>query len=143
MRALIDTCVVIDLLQKRTDFFDDAHSVFVCAANRMFDGFITAKSVSDIYYITHRYFHDDQKSRDALKKLFHLVSVLDTKGIDCISAIDSQTTDYEDAIMIETGKRENIDCIITRNEKDYMQSPVAVYSPSRFLKECLQIEENL
>lgn len=68
MKVLIDTCVVIDLLQKREPFFDDAHMTFLAAANHQFEGAISAKSVTDIYYLMHRFLHDDSKSRKALER---------------------------------------------------------------------------
>ena len=36
--------------------------------------------------------------------------------------------------MIETAIRSKVDCIITRNTKDYMKSPVPVYTPDDFMK---------
>lgn len=49
MNALIDTCVVMDFLQKREPFCDDAISLFKAAATEQFNGYITAKSATDIY----------------------------------------------------------------------------------------------
>ena len=42
--------------------------------------------------------------------------------------------------MVETAVRSQMDCIVTRNEKDYMKSSVKIYGPSDFLK--LLEEEN-
>ena len=51
MRAIIDTCVVVDALQSRQPFCEPAQNIFLSAANEKFAGCITAKSVSDIYYL--------------------------------------------------------------------------------------------
>lgn len=59
MRALIDTCVIIDALQSRAEFAENAQQFFLLAANQNFMGYLSAKSVTDIYYIMHRFFHDD------------------------------------------------------------------------------------
>lgn len=53
--------------------------------------------------------------------------------MDCRRAISSDLTDYEDAMMSETALRCGMDCIVTRNLKDYEKSSVRVYSPSAFL----------
>lgn len=42
--------------------------------------------------------------------------------------------------MVETAIRSEMDCIVTRNVKDYAKSSVKVYEPSAFLK--LLEEEN-
>ena len=39
MRAVIDTCVIVDALQSREPFCKDAQSIFLLCANRQFEGF--------------------------------------------------------------------------------------------------------
>lgn len=102
MRALIDTCVVIDALQERKPFSEEAKELILLVANQALDGFLTAKSLADIHYIMRRSTHDEQVTRKMLSDLFELFEVLDTRGIDCRMAIASGTSDFEDAIMIET-----------------------------------------
>lgn len=135
MRALVDTCVIVDALQNREPFAADAQTIMLASANKQFEGFITAKSVTDIYYLTHRLTHSDKDTRNILNRLFILFDVLDTAGMDCRRAIASETADYEDAVMIETALRSGMECIVTRNTKDYTTSPLPVFAPSDFLKE--------
>lgn len=134
MKALIDTCIIIDALQAREPFCKSAQNLFLAVANNLFIGYITAKSTTDIYYLMHRYTHDDKTSREMLNKLFSLFGVLDTNGLDCQKAIFSPVADYEDAVMIETATHNEMDCIVTRNLKDYEKSPIPIYSPEDFLK---------
>lgn len=61
MKVLIDTCVIIDALQNRAGFAENAQSIFLGVANRSFTGCISAKSVTDIYYLTHKQTHSDAK----------------------------------------------------------------------------------
>lgn len=140
MRALIDTCIVIDALQAREPFSTDAQNIFLAVANKRYVGFLTAKSATDIYYLTHRHIHCEHETRQILHTLFSLFELLDTTGMDCRQALSSELTDYEDAIMVESALRGGIDCIVTRNLKDYPKSPIQVYSPSGFLA---QIEEDV
>lgn len=134
MRALLDTCVLLDAMQDREPFSRPAQEIFLCAANDRFRGCITAKAATDIYYLMHRYTHDDKASRGALSKLFMLFEVLDTAGMDCRRAIASDVTDYEDAVMVETALRTEADCIVTRNIRDYAKSAVPVLAPEQFLQ---------
>ena len=133
MRALLDTCVIIDAMQNRESFCKDAQELFLAAANNLFVGCITAKASTDIYYLMHRHTHSDKTSRDVLNKLFTLFEVADTAGIDCRRAIPSPVSDFEDAVMIETAARTEVDCIVTRNEQDFVKSTVPVLSPKDFL----------
>lgn len=134
MKALIDTCIVMDFLQCREPFADDAKAIFRAAACEQFTGYITAKSATDIYYLTHRCTHSDQESRNKLNSLLSIVGMLDTSSMDIFQALSSNISDFEDAVMIETASRSHIDCIITRNQKDFHKSTITVFSPSDFLK---------
>lgn len=141
MKALIDTCILVDALQNREPFCIDAQKIFLAVANRQFDGCFTAKASADIYYLSHRITHSDAESRQILSKLFMLYDLLDTTAMDCRHAITSELTDYEDAIMVETALRAGCDCIVTRNLKDYKNAPISVYSPSDFLQHISPTEE--
>ncbi|MBO4367017.1 MAG: PIN domain-containing protein [Clostridia bacterium] len=134
MKALIDTCIIVDALQSREPFVMDAQKIFLLAANDRFDGCITAKSTTDVYYLAHRFTHDDKSSRAVLSKLFTLFKVVDTAGLDCRRAVPSEISDYEDSVMVETALRVEADCIVTRNTCDYSKSSVAVLSPGEFVR---------
>lgn len=133
MIVLLDTCVIIDALQDRKPFSENANNIFLACAEEKFLGCITAKAVTDIYYLCHRSTHSDKATREILGKLFKLFQVADSMGIDCKKALLSDTGDYEDAVMIETAARINADYIVTRNMKDYGKSSVKVVSPDILL----------
>lgn len=141
MRVLIDTCVIIDALQSRAPFAEAAQRIFLYSANKQFEGYITAKAATDIYYLTHRLTHNDEETRKILSKLYILFHLLDTTSLDCRKAISSEIGDYEDAIMVETAIRSEMDCIVTRNVKDYSKSSVMVYEPTAFLN-LLEVEND-
>ena len=48
--------------------------------------------------------------------------------------MSSEIGDYEDAIMVETAIRSEMDCIVTRNVKDYVKSSIKVCEPSALIK---------
>lgn len=134
MRVLVDTCVVVDVLQNREPFAADAQAIFLAAANQQIQAYITAKSVTDIYYLTHRLTHSDHETRDILAKLLCLFDLLDTAAIDCRQALASEMSDYEDAVMAATAVRTEMDCIVTRNGKDYTNAKVTVYTPHELIQ---------
>lgn len=133
MRALLDTCVVMDFLQNREPFSIPARSILRAAAADWFTGCITAKSATDIYYLTHRCTHSDKEARVKLNQLLTILGLLDTCADDIFHALSSPVSDFEDAVMIETATRAQVDCIVTRNTKDYSRSNVPVYTPDEFL----------
>ena len=133
MKVLFDTCVAVDVLQRREPFWKDSYAAFLAVANRQADGFLTAKSMTDIYYLTHRKTHDKKETHRVLSTLLTVFGLLDTMASDCRNALFTYTGDFEDAVMIETAVRSQMDCIVTRNVRDYRISPLPIYTPAEFL----------
>ena len=134
MKVLIDTCVAIDFLQKREPFSESAFEIFKASSVGEISGYITAKSATDIYYLMHRFTHSDKVSRTRLNLLLELVGLLDTAANDIFHALSSDVGDFEDAVMVETAISNRMDCIITRNIRDYAKSAIPVCTPDEFLK---------
>ena len=133
MRAVIDTCVILDYLQNREPYFNDALNIAIGRAKREYEAYITASSVTDLYYIIYRHTRDAGKTRETINSLIMLFGLADTYAEDCINALHNGMTDYEDAVMSETAYRIKADYIITRNEKDYSKSKVPAIDPAGFL----------
>ena len=134
MNVLLDTCIIMDFLQNREPFSQNAKKIMQAAAMELCTGVITAKSATDIYYLTHRCTHSDKEARKKLSQLLSIVNMLDSMAVDVYDAIPSEVSDFEDAVMIETAKRSKMDCIVTRNQKDYTKSSVTVYAPEKFIE---------
>lgn len=133
MNALLDTCVIIDVLQERDSFFEDSLAVLNAVADNKFCGYISAKSITDIYYLTRKYIHNESETRKVIQKLLELFDLADTAGNDCKSALLSEMTDYEDAVLVQTALRCDCDCIITRNIKDFDKAAIRIFTPKEFL----------
>ena len=133
MKVLIDTCIIIDALQTRGDFFDDAQNVLIAAANGEYKGIIASKAILDIYYIIHRYTKDDYTTRNYISKILALFEVCDTTSKCIEDALVSKMHDYEDAVMSATASDVGADYIVTRNIKDYKCSAVKAIKPQDLL----------
>ena len=144
MRVLLDTNVIVDVLQNREPWCREGQELFHGAARHLYRGYITAKEATDIHYLTRKIFrgqeHSDRMARELLKNLFSLFEVLDTCASDCKTAVFSETPDYEDAVMIQTAVRSGLDGIITRNTGDFAFSPVPVLLPGEFLQKLRELE---
>ena len=133
MKVVFDTCIVIDVLQRREPFCADAMKLVNAVSDQTITGILTAKSITDIYYLMRKNLHSEEAARELLGKLFILFEVEDTYSVDCHGAIASPVIDYEDAVMVQTAKRVGADCIVTRNRKDYAKSDVPFLSPQELL----------
>ena len=137
MKVLIDTNVIVDVLQSREPWCMQGQAIFMAVANRKIAGCITAKEAADIHFFSGKQFvgqeNVDEKARNVLAKLFALFEVLDSLAEDCQNALGIRNGDFEDAMMMETASRSGVDCIITRNGTHFSGGSVPVYSPDEFI----------
>ena len=131
MKALIDTCVILDVLEKREPFFTDSKKVLIYVAEGKIEGYITACILKDIYYLVHRYNHDKKIARDAVNTVINLFNILDVTKDDIVNALAKDSGDFEDATIVESALRNGIDIIITRNTSDYLYSSIKAIEPSQ------------
>lgn len=134
MNVLIDTNIVLDALLSRSPFNIFAERLFIMIAEDKISAFITASSVTDIYYLLNKHLHDKQKAKQALFNLFSLFEILDVTQNDCEKALTLSMEDYEDALIAACAKRRRIELIITRNTTDFKNSPVNAITPDDFFK---------
>lgn len=133
MKVLIDTNIVLDVLLRRADFFDASYNVLKLSTLDKTAIFVTANAITDIYYILRRANKDTEKSKEAIIQLLELVSIADVIASDIMNALPSKVTDFEDALAGVIAKRIKADYIITRNTKDFNNSPVPAIDPKDFL----------
>ena len=69
-----------------------------------------------------------------MQALFELFECIDANGSDGKKALANGMRDFEDAIIAESCSRNGIDLIITRNLKDFKQSPIPAMSPDEFVR---------
>ena len=81
------------------------------------------------------YWLSDKATRDVLTKLCALFGLLDTTALDIRKAISAEISDFEDAVMVETAVHSGVDCIVTRNTKDYAKAQIAVCTPEEFIQQ--------
>ncbi|MDE6388373.1 MAG: PIN domain-containing protein [Lachnospiraceae bacterium] len=134
MKILVDTNVIIDALTSREPFREDAEQIFMQAANRIEDMYITASSATDIYYLVRKYLHSTEQAKSVMSKLYDLFHILDVTASDCKEALLTEMSDYEDAVISCCATHNHIDYIVTRNIKDYEKSRVQAILPDQLLK---------
>lgn len=133
MNVLIDTNVILDVLGKREPFVKDSTAVLMLAAKGNLSASITANTVTDIYYLTKKHLQNHEAVKNALLSLIDILKVVDVTKVDCIKAFDLPMNDFEDALLAHCAKRVKADYIITRNVKDFTNSPVSTITPKDFL----------
>ncbi len=118
MRVLLDTNIIVDDALEREPFWQTSEQVLVLIEQRQVEGFISASTFSDLYYIIRK-----ARGRDwTIAYLRQLVLFCQIANVDSASinmALSSNFKDFEDAIQYSTAVNNNFDAIITRNPRDY------------------------
>ncbi|MDR2542401.1 MAG: PIN domain-containing protein [Treponema sp.] len=134
MKILIDTNVIIDILEKRELFFDDSYMTVQLGLEGKIETFMSASAITDVYYILYRSLHNKEKAKEKIFALTNLVNICNTTNDDITNALVLFINDFEDAVTASIAKREKANYIITRNERDFINSPVPAINPSHFLQ---------
>ncbi len=133
MKLLIDTNVILDVLCNRSEFVEDASKIFKLCEIKKIDGYISALSVPNIVYIMRKEL-DSAKIREILEKFSLIFKITDLKAEDIKKAANLDFKDFEDALQSICAKRIKANYIVTRNIKDYSNSPITAIKPSELLE---------
>jgi predicted nucleic acid-binding protein len=132
-KLLVDTNIVIDLLSKREEFFQEAQELFTLADNNEVVLFVSALTFANTHYLLSKYQKLDEARKTLIKfKVLVNVAALDDKIVEL--ALVSDFKDFEDAIQYHTALENEVDIIITRNKKDFKNSKLPVMTAKEYLK---------
>ncbi len=133
MKIAIDNNIILDVFQNRKPFVEFSSRILRLIETKQIKGFITANSITDIYYILKRFLKDTEKVYKAIEVLLKLVEIIDVTANDVKEAFQPQVIDFEDELMSVCANRAKMDYIITRNTKDFINSPVPAITPDDFI----------
>lgn len=134
MILLIDTNVILDILQKREPFFEDSYRAIRKAIEAEAECLLSTSAATDIFYILRKSFQSASLDRERMEELSQLVLYADVLGTDIHTALTGTLPDFEDAVADAVAQRNGADYILTRNVKDFAGSAVPAITPTDFLK---------
>ncbi len=134
-KILVDSNVVVDLLQLRDPFLDDALAIFEAAIRDAVLLVVTVKQVSDIHYLMSSSLHSKEEASQLLRKLLKIVVVVDAAASDVDVSLARGYADFEDGLLMAAAERLKLDAIVTRDATGFRDSPVPVLSPAEFVQQ--------
>jgi predicted nucleic acid-binding protein len=135
IKALIDTNIILDIALERHRFYQDAADIFRKIYEQKLQGYISASSVTDIYYCL-RKTNGKVQTVTFLRKLLKVIDIADVDKSVILNALYLDWNDFEDAVQSQTAIKNELDVLITRNTKDYHKTgKIKVFTPSDFLKQ--------
>jgi len=131
-RVFVDTDIIYDLLAKRDPFYLAAAQLFTLADEGKVQIYISALSLANLHYLISKQ-RTEEEAKEILRKFKVLVHVapLNDKIIDL--ALNSEFSDFEDAIQYYSALQNEIEVLLTRNLKDYKKADITVLTAQDFI----------
>jgi predicted nucleic acid-binding protein len=132
MRILLDTNIILDVLLRRSPWSTESSAVWQAVDNEQVSGWITASSLTDIFYIVRRSSNVNaaQEAVQVCLKTFAICNV-DRAVLEEATTLPGE--DFEDNLQIVCASLAQLDFIITRDKAGFRESIVPVLTPVEFL----------
>lgn len=129
MKALFDTNVILDILLNREEFIELSASLMSLVEQKKIEGYLCATTLTTIDYLLTKT-RDRKTSKLALQSLLSIFHVSEVNKSVLKLAISSNFKDFEDAVQYYSGKCVDVNCVVTRNTKDYKNTKLPIYTPT-------------
>ena len=131
-KVLIDINIILDMLRKREDHHS-AVQIFDLCSKRIFKGFLCSHDVTTISYFLEKFSYPRKKASQIISSLLDVFTVIPATETILREALQSSIKDYEDAVIEASAVKEKVDCIVTRNIKDFKSGRLLCYTGSEYL----------
>ena len=128
-KVFLDTNIIVDLIADRKPFSKYSIEIFKKAEEKKIKLFTSSHSIVTTHYLLKKYL-EEKILRDVLYNLLDYVTVIAVDTDVLKKGLRSKHKDFEDSIQILCASTiEKIDCIVTRNTKDFRDSEILVLTP--------------
>jgi predicted nucleic acid-binding protein len=129
----LDTNILVDIVANRKLFSKSAIAIFdYCQTNKV-EMYSTSHSIATLHYIAKKMV-DEVELRSIIEDLLDTISIIAVTETVLRKSLKSNHKNFEDAIQIVSAQSINdMDCIVTRDLKDYKNAEINVFTPDEFL----------
>lgn len=133
-RWLFDTDVLLDVALTRTPHLGSSTIALNFMQQGPEEAFIAWHTASNLYYNARKAL-GGLPARAFVSGLLDFVQVAPTSTEDLRYALSLPMTDFEDAMQVAAALACDADYVVTRNERDFAQSPIPALTPTGALAE--------
>ena len=132
IHALLDTNVILDALLERAPWETDAGAIMQADLDGQFVAYITATSLTDVFYVTRRQ-AGREKAWELVQATLNQLSIITVGGDELEAAVMLEGNDFEDNLQIACAMSLQLDVIVTRDSSGFTGSPMPVLTPQQLL----------
>jgi predicted nucleic acid-binding protein len=140
IKVYLDSDVILDLLAKREPDYIFSAKLFTLIDQGKIQAYTSPLVFANLHYLLKKLTSYSTALKN-LRKLKTMVNILPNDERIIEQALNSDFTDFEDAIQYFTAVNNGIKLLITRNIKDYKKSKISVSTAEEFIK-TWQIQSN-
>lgn len=134
MKILIDTNIILDLIQSREPFSENAQKIINSCVKKENEEYISAHSLSDIFFILRKDKTVEERKALILNLCSFFTVIPEDKNFYTAVCQNNNWNDLEDGLQMKCADFEKLDYIVTRDAgKGFNNSPVKVISAEDFL----------
>lgn len=130
-RIFLDTNILLDVLLEREAFYYDALKIWSACEQGYAQGFISALSVNNVYYVVRR-LKSEATAMVAVRILLRIFTVVPLDAQVLMLASDCHDRDYEDDVQLQSAISRNCLELYTRDRTHYHTRALSVLPPSAF-----------
>ncbi|HJS01526.1 MAG TPA: PIN domain-containing protein [Flavobacterium sp.] len=132
-QIFLDTTILIDIITNRKPFSNEAILIFDYCQRKKIRMYATSHSIATLYSLL-KTMEEEKELRSIIDDLLDTISVIAISEPILRKSIKSSHKDFEDAIQIVAAQSiHTMNCIITRDIKDYKKAKISVFTPDEFL----------
>lgn len=129
----LDTNVLMDILANRQPFYKSSSEIYKLGLRKKAILFTSSNTISTLHYLLKK-FTTEENIRKSLEEVTTVLSIIPVDINIIKKSLKSNHKDFEDAIQIVSAQSLNtMDCIVTRDLKDYKFAEITVLTPDDFL----------
>ncbi|MBI5555840.1 MAG: PIN domain-containing protein [Elusimicrobia bacterium] len=132
-KIFIDTDVFLDTILDRNPHNEFSNELINLCEKNEIAGYTSSLVIANVYYIIKK-IANHQKAIFAISKIRSLTTVLSFTDREIGESITAEFRDFEDGGQYFIAVNSKIDCIVTRNTKDFKKANISILTPREFLQ---------
>ena len=132
-RVFVDANIVVDLLCERYPWFPSVMRIFNMGDRGQIELYCSSLSLGTASYLMEARKMTPQDIFEGIDLLCQICTPTVVDASVVREALDSDFTDFEDALQHFSAKTVDAECIVTRNKKDFSTSEIPVYELDEFM----------
>ncbi len=132
MRVLLDTNILLDIIEQRMPFYTTSQAVLDECDKRGIEVFVAWHGLATVFYITARK-QSEAYAMQMMKDLLSWATVAMVGQTEALAALGYGIADYEDALIAAAAAACDAEWLITRDVAGFVKSPVLSIQPDAFL----------